>query len=197
MKFWFLKISLLYLVLSMFGCLGHTNETIYKKNQEHDQYVNKLQQKAESIPPETLRKTKVTAVIPKPLPEVYKSAIPLLTNLEGMSSVSPLPAALADGTKVFRIIYLDIEPIYYNKKPIEFDEALGTQNLGIYVTVLLESQGADTTAVYFCPHNRLCSRIPNNLKKVVEENMTYRGKLFITRLHTQFESDSKWSWISR
>ena len=199
-----LKVLLAGLIMFTLGCAA-TMEAARKAAEERERYIQEIESKVDGTTPETLRQAKVRAIISKPLPVVYRAAVSTLSHLDRPAIVTPTPRIIPDKTQRTRIIYSDDEPVFHEGKPIQpasakgfFDHGMGggIESLYIYVTLFLEAKGPRATTVCFYPHNRLCTRISEELQKVVDDNMTYRGRLFVNRLQTQIESQRRWLWIT-
>ncbi len=185
----FLTLTILFIFIPMIsGCIGLAVVAIKQKQiSDQKEQMQEVQSKVASAGPETFKQAEIKTVIQKPLAEVYQAT--LLTSGADTSVTPSTPSR--DRAQVD---YKDTEPIYHSGKPIFGG---GPADTGIMVTIYLESQGSNSTAVYFYPHNKLYEKIPPEQQQIVAANMQYRGRQFIYRLDTQLNSKQKWAWLRR
>ncbi|MCX5893416.1 MAG: hypothetical protein NTW80_10695 [Deltaproteobacteria bacterium] len=184
-----LTLTMLFVFIPMIsGCIGLAVVAIKQKQiKDQKEQMQEVQSKVAATGSETFKQAEIKATIPRPLAEVYQAT--LLTS-GADTSVNPS----TPGRDRAQVDYKDTEPIYHNGKPIFGGGAADT---GIMVTVYLESQGPNSTVVYFYPHNKLYEKIPPEQQQIVAANMQYRGRQFIYRLDTQSNSKQKWAWLRR
>ena len=186
------SLTLIFILAAITGCA--TDNAVKYKDVEN--YLTEVESKVKSASPETLRLAETKITISKPLPVVYKATLNVLNHLESAAIVTPV-THLAPGETSARIIYADREPIFHDKKPINQTAGKSyVEDLCIYVSIFMEAGQPDSTVVYFYPHHKLCYKVADNLKAIVDSNMQYRGNLFAYRLQTQLASQDKWRWIS-
>jgi len=179
---------LLVFVPMISGCIGMAMVAMKQKEiKDQMQQMEEVKSKVAAAGAETFKQAEIKTVIQKPLAQVYQAT--LLTT-GGDLSATPGTASRDRA----QVDYQDTEPIYHNGKPIFGG---GPAITGILVTVYLESQGPNSTAVYFYPHNKLYEKIPAEQQQVVAANMQYRGRQTLYRLEAQSNSKQKWAWLRR
>jgi len=170
------------------GCIGLAVMAVKQKEiKDQKEQMQEVQTKVAATEAETFKQAEIKTVIPKPLAEVYQATL-LTTGADTSTNLSTPSRDRA------RVDYKDTEIIYQNGKPIFGG---GPADTGIMVTVYLESQGPNSTVVYFYPHNKLYEKIPADQQQIVASNMQYRGRQFLYRLETQVNSKQKWAWARR
>jgi hypothetical protein len=142
-----------------------------------------------------LRQTQLCIIVDRPLSEVYKATVSVLSHLGTSTLITPMLPPSAD-QRESRIIYIDNEPLFYNKKPIGMSPKASKDDIGIYVSILMESHSLNTTALYIYHHNNV-RNTSAEVQTVVDANMAYRGRILIYRLDTQLRSEEKWPWITK
>lgn len=204
----FQKISLIWMLLIISGCVSDSGV----KLKDVENYLTEIESKVKTTGPETLRLAETKITVSQPFPIVYKATLNVLSHLDNTAMLTPI-SQVPQGEEEARIIYADREPIFYDKKPINepaskstyagtlvnpfsTSKSSYTEDLRIYVSVFIESQGPNITTVYFYSHHKLCHKIADNLNTVVDTNMHHRGNVFVYRLQTQLTSHEKWQWIS-
>jgi hypothetical protein len=189
----FKRASLILMFLIFAGCASDSGV----KLKDVENYQTEIESKVQSTAPETLRQAETRVTISKPLPAVYKAVLNVLSNLEKTAIITPVSHG-AQSETASRIIYADREPIFHDKKPINAAATNSSyvEDLCIYVSIFMEAQAPNTTTVYFYPHHKLCYKITENIKEVVDSNMHYRGNVFAYRLETQLSDQAKWQWIN-
>jgi hypothetical protein len=196
-------VMLLLFIVGIGGCAA-IGEKAMQRAEEQQRYVQNIWSTADSTSPEVLRRAELKKVIPKPLPAVYRAATIVLSE-QTRGWGAHLPSKAGESASFRKIIYDDTEPILNKRKAVKSSDDSSSGFFGkpwrdplhILVTVFMESQGPQSTAVYYYPHNRLCSKIPPEAQGIVEANLMYRGELFIYRLETQALSQEKWGWLGR
>jgi hypothetical protein len=176
---------LVVLVLMISGCAMAIMAAAQKQSQERMKQMQEVQSKIAATDKDTYKQAEVKTVLQKPLAEVYQAV--MLTSGSDMTST---PGGVSRDRS--QVNFTDLEPMYHKGKPLFGGEGAGR---GFMVTVYLESQGPNSTAVYYYPHNKLYENIPPDQQKVVEANMQYRGRQFLYRLDTQVNSRQKWAWL--